>query len=183
MTRTLEAILSLYPQKCFERGFLFAQKIDTHTEKQPMDEVGEDSVALLAPIALSLIDNLLLAPLQWAWLHWQKAEHSVRHAEPLPLNTTEQKRNKRKNRGRALWYPWCNGSHFGLPPSFIHSMTGLGGNFVWTSTIHTGPIDPLVEESHSVQRNIYLFKTIILVYLTSASWDQRTPDKASDSPG
>ena len=28
------------------------------------------------------------------------------------------------------WYPEFNGSHFGLPPSSIHRMTGLGGNFV-----------------------------------------------------
>ena len=28
------------------------------------------------------------------------------------------------------WYPNFNGSHFGLPPSSIHRMTGLGGNFV-----------------------------------------------------
>ena len=29
------------------------------------------------------------------------------------------------------WYQGFNGSHFGLPLSFIHRMTGLGGNFVW----------------------------------------------------
>ena len=28
------------------------------------------------------------------------------------------------------WYPNFNGSHFGLPPSFINRMTGLGGNLV-----------------------------------------------------
>ena len=32
------------------------------------------------------------------------------------------------------WYTEFNGSHFGLPPSSIHRMTGLGGNFVWTMT-------------------------------------------------
>ena len=26
------------------------------------------------------------------------------------------------------WYPDFNGSHFGLSPSSIHRMTGLGGN-------------------------------------------------------
>ena len=32
------------------------------------------------------------------------------------------------------------GSHFGLPPSSVHGMTGLGGNFVWTTTCRTmGP--------------------------------------------
>ena len=28
------------------------------------------------------------------------------------------------------WYPKFNGSHFRLPPSSIHKMTGLGGYFV-----------------------------------------------------
>ena len=28
------------------------------------------------------------------------------------------------------WYPKFNGSHFGLPPSSIHKMTGLGGKMV-----------------------------------------------------
>ena len=32
------------------------------------------------------------------------------------------------------WYPTINGSHFGLPPSSIHKMTGLGGKMVWTMT-------------------------------------------------
>ena len=31
-----------------------------------------------------------------------------------------------------LWYPKFIGGHFGLPPSSIHRMTGLGGNLVWT---------------------------------------------------
>ena len=30
------------------------------------------------------------------------------------------------------WYPRFNGSHFGLPPSSIHKMTGLGGKMVST---------------------------------------------------
>ena len=32
------------------------------------------------------------------------------------------------------WYPNFNGSHFGLPPSSIHRMTGLCGNFPYTMT-------------------------------------------------
>ena len=32
------------------------------------------------------------------------------------------------------WYPKFNGRHFGLPPSSVHRMTGLGGNFVSTMT-------------------------------------------------
>ena len=32
------------------------------------------------------------------------------------------------------WHPKFNGSHFGLPPSSIHSMAGPGGKFVWTTT-------------------------------------------------
>ena len=31
-------------------------------------------------------------------------------------------------------YTKHNGSHFGLPPSSIHRMTGLGGNFPYTMT-------------------------------------------------
>ena len=34
----------------------------------------------------------------------------------------------------TLLYPKLNGSHFGLPPSSIHRMTGLGGNFLHTMT-------------------------------------------------
>ena len=30
------------------------------------------------------------------------------------------------------WYPKFNGSHFGLSPSSIHRMTGLGDKMVWT---------------------------------------------------
>ena len=30
------------------------------------------------------------------------------------------------------WYPNFNGSHFGLPPSSIHKMTGLGDKMLWT---------------------------------------------------
>ena len=32
------------------------------------------------------------------------------------------------------WYPNFNGSHFGLPPSEIHRMTGLPPKIVWTMT-------------------------------------------------
>ena len=63
----------------------------------------------------------------------------------------------------ASSYPNFNGSHFGLPPSSIHRMTGLGGKFVWTVTyIHTGPIcqsacqiDSLdqIEASHCILTN------------------------------
>ena len=39
------------------------------------------------------------------------------------------------------WYPKFNGSHFGLPPSSIHKMTGLGGK--WCERLHkrTAPIE------------------------------------------
>ena len=36
-------------------------------------------------------------------------------------------------------YPKLNGSHFGLPPSSIHRMTALGGNFVWAMTYSHRP--------------------------------------------
>ena len=37
------------------------------------------------------------------------------------------------------WYPEFNGSHFGLPHSKIHRMTGLGGKMVWTMTYSHRP--------------------------------------------
>ena len=41
------------------------------------------------------------------------------------------------------WYPNFNGSHFGLPPSEIHRMTGLPPKTAWTMTYRTGPISNL----------------------------------------
>ena len=37
------------------------------------------------------------------------------------------------------WYPNFNGSHFGLPPSEIHRMTGLPPKIVWTMTCSHRP--------------------------------------------
>ena len=37
------------------------------------------------------------------------------------------------------WYPNFNGSHFGLPPSQIHRMTGLPPKIVWTMTYSHRP--------------------------------------------
>ena len=37
------------------------------------------------------------------------------------------------------WYPNFNGSHFGLPPSVIHRMTGLPPKIVWTMTYSHRP--------------------------------------------
>ena len=37
------------------------------------------------------------------------------------------------------WYPNFNGSHFGLPPSSINRMTGLGGKIAWTDVFAQGP--------------------------------------------
>ena len=37
------------------------------------------------------------------------------------------------------WYPNFNGSHFGLPPSKIHWMTGLPPKIVWTMTYSHRP--------------------------------------------
>ena len=44
------------------------------------------------------------------------------------------------------WYPYFNGSHFGLPPRSIPKMTGLSGmpKIVWTMTYaHYQPVPPL----------------------------------------
>ena len=38
------------------------------------------------------------------------------------------------------WYPKFNGSHFGLPPSEIHRMTGLPPKIVWTMTYSHRPL-------------------------------------------
>ena len=38
------------------------------------------------------------------------------------------------------WYPNPNGSHFGLQPSSIHTMTGLGDKMVWVVTYLHRPI-------------------------------------------
>ena len=46
--------------------------------------------------------------------------------------------------GITSWYPKFNGSHFGLPPSSVHKMTGLGGKFVVNDDgmrTCTGPTD------------------------------------------
>ena len=37
------------------------------------------------------------------------------------------------------WYPKFNGSHFGLPPSSTHRITGLGVKMVWTMTYSHSP--------------------------------------------
>ena len=37
------------------------------------------------------------------------------------------------------WYPNFNGSHFGLPPSETHRMTGLPPKIVWTMTYSHRP--------------------------------------------
>ena len=37
------------------------------------------------------------------------------------------------------WYPNFNGSHFGLPPSEIHRMTGLPPKIAWTMTYSNRP--------------------------------------------
>ena len=55
---------------------------------------------------------------------------------------------KLKSRGSAMkmglvritsWYPNFNGSHFGLPPSEIHRMTGLPPKIVWNMTYSHRP--------------------------------------------
>ena len=51
------------------------------------------------------------------------------------------------------WYPNFNGSHFGLPPSEIHRMTGLPPKIVWTMTYSHRPhfVNPLC---HSTQHPV-----------------------------
>ena len=47
---------------------------------------------------------------------------TARHAWPSPL--------RKGGRTHYVMYPKFNGSHFGLPPSSIPKMTGLGGKMV-----------------------------------------------------
>ena len=66
------------------------------------------------------------------------------------------------------WYPNFNGSHFGLPPSEIHRMTGLPPKIVWTMTYSHRP-----HYSNTVQSTS--FKHLYIIYFvpaepTSCEW-------------
>ena len=64
---------------------------------------------------------------EWVWSNCFSTWYNQRHSK--------KKKKKKKKTGAVRitsWYPKINGSHFGLPPSSIHRMTGLGGKFVWS---------------------------------------------------
>ena len=72
------------------------------------------------------------------------------------------------------WYPSFNGSHFGLPPSEIHRMTGLPPQTVWTMTYsHRAPIMARVQVSGhqkpAILRAAWSF-SIILFFLSHQQW-------------
>ena len=64
------------------------------------------------------------------------------------------------------WYLKFNGSHFGLPPSSIHRMTGLGGNFVWTITYSHSPCSFQVVCVCSTKSNLDVMEALYIKALT-----------------
>ena len=58
---------------------------------------------------------------KWSWNHTTLAKKKTTIIEMGLVRITS-------------WYPNFNGSHFGLPPSEIHRMTGLPPKIVWTMT-------------------------------------------------
>ena len=59
------------------------------------------------------------------------------------------------------WYPNFNGSHFGLPPSEIHRMTGLPPKIVWTMTYSHRP-----HQGETLEKKLCLYVGLCLsVYL------------------
>ena len=55
------------------------------------------------------------------------------------------------------WYPNFNGSHFGLPPSEIHRMTGLPPKIVWTMTYSHRPHCSVPKSADPRVRNFYSY--------------------------
>ena len=90
------------------------------------------------------------------------------------------------------WYPNFNGSHFGLPPTEIHRMTGLPPIIVWTMTYSHRPhccvrtITPFIKMYTAVVHSDYFsalfFVTLLfLVYYTSFGKDQEWLESVSQS--
>ena len=96
-------------------------------------------------------------------------------------------------RGGGGGYPKFNGSHFCLPSSSIHKMTGLGGKMVWTLTNAHRPqsVWLLSHTRHkAADYQFYLFMhyihtdrgegrqqhwSVVLTELGSTSWKTHTP--------
>ena len=71
------------------------------------------------------------------------------------------------------WYPKFNRSHFGLPPSSIHRMTSLRGNFVWAVTYsHRTHFSLVILFPHRF--SFFLFLTPLLS-ISSLSWHPSYP--------
>ena len=70
------------------------------------------------------------------------------------------------------WYPNFNGSHFGLPPSKIHRMTGLPPKIVWTMTYSHRP-HCQIKDTHTHNGE----QTLVFLDL----WRIKCPAKVCDS--
>ena len=57
------------------------------------------------------------------------------------------------------WYPNFNRSHFCLPPSEIHRITGLGGKFLWTMTYSHRPYSVLLEQRLPLTSTVLNWRT------------------------
>ena len=74
------------------------------------------------------------------------------------------------------WFPNCNGSRFGLPPSSICKMsTGLGGKIVWTMTYAHKP------HMHSKQNSVFKSSSFGLRSLAHLFASDKSQDTSSDS--
>ena len=65
---------------------------------------------------------------------WQDAWNSLTDPLKPPPTLYKHKVGPMRPLRISPWYPKFNGSHFDLPSTSMHRMTGLGGNFVWKIT-------------------------------------------------
>ena len=69
---------------------------------------------------------------------WRISSWSILYAGP-PIRTSSSATYEMGLVCITSWYPNFNRSHFGLPPSEIHRMTGLPPKIVWTVTYSHRP--------------------------------------------
>ena len=65
------------------------------------------------------------------WWPLNRSTSQVRHFQTCSIRYTKKKKGACAH---CVMESKFNGSHFGLSPSSIHRMTGVGGNFGWTLT-------------------------------------------------
>ena len=93
------------------------------------------------------------------------------------------------------WYPNFNGSHFGLPPSEIHRMTGLPPKIVWTMTYSHRPhwVQTFADRFFNCPVPGFLISTILNIFVsdycylfkhqTAWRWQERFPLKGHEKNG